>query len=230
MGPFRPVPNGIKKSSISDTRSPKKKRSNRDSPTPKPRKNGCVNPFMGSILDELKKPTFKLKTLAGRQVRELGRKQALQQKSQYQKELTWYQKSSINSDSIKTKSMPFTAGMAKGKAHQMDALGNQVGLMATGGPTMIITAILAFEGNPHDRQTIEPLLKQHPSIVGQAPKEWVVDRGGSGKRPMGHTKRSIPGKPRKSDTPYQKQKKRKKFRRRAAMEPRIGHLKTEHRL
>ena len=176
------------------------------------------------------KATFKLKTLAGRQVRELGRKQALQQKNQYQKELTWYQKSSINSDSIKTKSMPFTAGMAKGKAHQMDALGNQVGLMATGGPTMIITAILAFEGNPHDRQTIEPLLKQHPSIVGQAPKEWVVDRGGSGKRPMGHTKRSIPGKPRKSDTPYQKQKKRKKFRRRAAMEPRIGHLKTEHRL
>ncbi|MCY4160927.1 MAG: transposase [Flavobacteriaceae bacterium] len=47
---------------------------------------------------------------------------------------------------------------------------------------------------------------------------------------MGQTKRSILGKPWKRDTPYQKQKKRKKFRRRAAMEPLIGHLKTEHRM
>ncbi|MCY4160805.1 MAG: hypothetical protein OXE77_02960 [Flavobacteriaceae bacterium] len=66
--------------------------------------------------------------------------------------------------------------------------------------------------------------------MGQAPKESVVDRGGPGKRPMGHTKRSMPGKSLKSDTPYPKHKKRKKFRRRAAMEPLIGHLKTEHRL
>jgi len=58
----------------------------------------------------------------------------------------------------------------------------------------------------------------------------VVDRGGRGKRPMGQTKRSILGKPLKRDTPYQKQKKRKKFRRRAAMEPLNGHLKTEHRM
>ncbi|MCY4162378.1 MAG: hypothetical protein OXE77_11020 [Flavobacteriaceae bacterium] len=43
---------------------------------------------------------------------------------------------------------------------------------------------------------------------------------------MGNTKKSIPGKPLKSDTPYQKHKKRKKCRRRAA----IGHLKIEHRM
>ena len=77
--------------------------------------------------------------------------------------------------------MPFTACMAKGKAHQIDELGNQVGLIATGGPTMIITAIRAFEGNPHDRQTIQPLWEPQESIVGLAPKEWVVDRGGAWK-------------------------------------------------
>ena len=120
--------------------------------------------------------------------------------------------------------------MAKGKAHQMDALGNQVGLIAAGGPTMIITAIRAFEDNPHDSQTSQPWWEPKESIVGLAPKEWVVDRGGRGKRPMGQTKKSIPGKPLKRDTPYQKHKKRKKFRRRAAMEPLIGHLKTEHRM
>ncbi len=120
--------------------------------------------------------------------------------------------------------------MAKGQAHQPYAFGNTVGLMETVGPTMIITATGAFEGNPHDSQTIPPLWEPHQSIVGRAPKELVVDRGGRRKRPMGNTKRSMPGKPLKSHTPDQKQKKRKKFRRPAAMEPLIGPLKTEHRL
>ncbi len=45
-----------------------------------------------STSSKSQKATSKLKTLAGRQVRELGRKRDHQQKSQYQKELTWYQK------------------------------------------------------------------------------------------------------------------------------------------
>jgi len=36
--------------------------------------------------------------------------------------------------------------------------------------------------------------------------------------------------PLKRDTKYQKEQKRKKFRRRAAIEPIIGHLKSDHRL
>jgi len=38
------------------------------------------------------------------------------------------------------------------------------------------------------------------------------------------------GRPLKRDTNYQKTKKRKKFRRRAAIEPVIGHLKTDFRM
>ena len=37
-------------------------------------------------------------------------------------------------------------------------------------------------------------------------------------------------KPRKTDTEYQKQKKRKKFRQRAAIEPINAHLKTDFRM
>ena len=181
-----------------------------------------------------KKATSKLKTLAGQPVRELERKRDRQQKSPYQKELGRYQRvidqQRFDQNKVVAIHKPFTAGMAKGKAHQMDALGNQVGLIATGGLTMIITAIRAFEGHPHDRQTIQPLLEPQESIVGQAPKELIDDRGGRGKRQIGETKLSMPGKPLKSDPPYQKQKKRKKFRCRAAMEPLIGHLKTEHRM
>ncbi|MCY4253138.1 MAG: hypothetical protein OXC64_00190 [Flavobacteriaceae bacterium] len=181
-----------------------------------------------------KKATSKLKTLAGRPVRELGRKRAPQQKSQYQKELTLYQKvihqQRFDQNKVVAIHKPFTACIAKGKAHRMYEFGNQVGLIATGGPTMIITAIRAFEGNPHDRQTIQPLWEPQESIVGLAPKELIDDRGGRGKRPIGETKRSIPGKPLKRDTPYPKQTKRKKFRCRATIEPLMGHLKTEHRM
>lgn len=41
---------------------------------------------------------------------------------------------------------------------------------------------------------------------------------------------TTPGKPKKTDTPYEKRKKRKKFRRRAAIEPVIGHLKADFRM
>lgn len=40
----------------------------------------------------------------------------------------------------------------------------------------------------------------------------------------------IPDKPGKQRTPYQKQKLRNGFKRRAAIEPKIGHLKQDHRL
>ena len=190
--------------------------------------------FNGKHPRRAQKATSKLKTLAGRQVRELKRKLAPLQRSQYQKELDRYQRvidqQRFDKDKIDAIHKPFTAGMAKGKAHRIDEFGNQVGLIATGGPTMIITAIRAFEGHPHDRQTIQPLWEQQESIVGLAPKELIDDRGERGKPQIRNTKRSMPGKPLKRDTPYQKQKKRKKFRRRAAMEPLIGHLKTEHRL
>ena len=62
------------------------------------------------------------------------------------------------------------------------------------------------------------------------PKELVYDRGGKGKSEIKGVKISIPSTPRKTDTAYQKQTKRKKFRTRAAIEPIIGHLKTNFRL
>ena len=44
------------------------------------------------------------------------------------------------------------------------------------------------------------------------------------------TKIIIPDSPGKNRTPYEKQKLRKGFKRRAGIEPKIGHLKHDHRL
>lgn len=62
------------------------------------------------------------------------------------------------------------------------------------------------------------------------PQELVYDRGGRGRSEIKGVKISTPGKPKKKDTAYEKRKKRKKFRSRAAIEPIIGHLRTDFRL
>lgn len=125
---------------------------------------------------------------------------------------------------------PFTACIAKGKAHKQYEFGTKIGLTTTL-KSLIITAIKSYEGNPHDSKTIEPLLKQVQINIGYTPEEVVYDRGGKGIKQIGNTKISTPDyRPLKRDTTYQKRSKRKKFRRRAAIESVIGHLKTDFRM
>ena len=95
----------------------------------------------------------------------------------------------------------------------------------------MITAIKSFKGNPHSSKTIGPLLKQTKVNLGEVPKELIYDRAGKGQKEIGTTKITPPDyRPLKRDTENQKKVKRKKFRRRAAIEPVIGHLKTDFRM
>ncbi len=67
--------------------------------------------------------------------------------------------------------------------------------------------------------------------LNHVPDELVYDRGGKGIKQIGKTKISTPDyRPLKRDSIYQKRVKKKKFRRRAAIEPVIGHLKTDFRM
>lgn len=124
---------------------------------------------------------------------------------------------------------PFTACIAKGKVHKPYEFGNKVGLTVTA-KTTIITAIKSFTGNPRDSKTIAPLLEQAQDNLGHVPQEVIYDRGGKGQKQIGNTVISTPSKPLKRDSQYQRRKKRNKFRRRAAIEPIIGHLKTDFRM
>lgn len=176
----------------------------------------------------------KLKTIAGRLVRELERTLEPSTLKSYEKELNLYhrilQQKRTDKDKIYSIHKPFTACIAKGKTHKQYEFGNKVGLITTS-KTLIITAIKSFTGNPHDSKTIEPLLNQMQTNINHLPKEVVYDRGGKGQKQIGQTKISTPDyRPLKRDTEYQKRAKRKKFRRRAAIEPVIGHLKTDFRM
>ena len=176
----------------------------------------------------------KLKTIASRLVRELERKLSLEGLQSYQEELDLYHQilnqKRTDKDKIYSIHKPFTACIAKGKAHKQYEFGNKVGLIASS-KNLIITAIKSFTGNPHDSKTIEPLLNQMQINLNYQPKEVVYDRGGKGQKQIEQTKISTPDyRPLKRDTEYQKRVKRKKFRRRAAIEPVIGHLKTDFRM
>ena len=58
----------------------------------------------------------------------------------------------------------------------------------------------------------------------------VCDRGYRGVKAVGETPIILPSTPLKRDSRYQRNKKRKRCRRRAAIEPLMGHLKSDYRL
>ena len=194
----------------------------------------CYNSKHPKRAKTARKANRKLKTIAGRLIRELQRKLSEQALSANQSTLDMYTgvlaQKRYSKNKIYSLHKPFTCCIAKGKAHKQYEFGNKVGLITTF-KTLIITAIKSFETNIHDSKTIEPLLQQIQTNQNHTPDEVIYDRGGKGQKQIGNTRISTPDyRPLKRDTPYQKRKKRKKFRRRAAIEPVIGHLKTDFRM
>lgn len=182
-----------------------------------------------------KKSKRRLKTIANTLLRELGRKMSEEQQGKYAKELKLYHRAvnqqKNDTDKVYSLHKPFTRCIAKGKPHKQYEFGNKVGLITTGKKgKRIILAISAFLGNPFDGHTIEPLINQMISNDIKLPQEVVYDRGGRGRSEIEGVKILTPHKPKASDTIAQKHKKRKKFRSRAAIEPIIGHLKTDFRM
>ena len=192
------------------------------------------NPMHPKRRKKAKKADRKLKTIAGRLIRELERKLSNDRLSVYQAELDLFKQvlAQKRSDKNKIYSLhkPFTSCIAKGKAHKQYEFGNKIGLTLTS-KSLVITSIMSFQGNPHDSKTIQPLLNQMESNNFILPKEVVYDRGGRGNKQIGNTTISTPdNRPLKRDSDYQKRNKKQKFRRRAAIEPVIGHLKTDFRM
>ena len=181
-----------------------------------------------------KKARRKLKTIAGRLIRELERKLPEGKLGAYKEELVLYERAirqkRYDKNKIYSLHKPYTTCIAMGKTHKQYEFGNKAGLTATMKDRIIITAIDAFTGNPHDSKTIEPLLNQSERLLGHVPEEIVYDRGERGRSKIGKTTIRTPKPPLKKDNAYQRRKKRKKFRKRAGIEPVIGHLKKHFRM
>lgn len=175
----------------------------------------------------------KLKTIAGVLVRELERKLPGEVFHIYKSEIELFNKVLAQEKNTKNKIYslhePEVYCMSKGKAHKKYEYGCKASIVLTQN-TGIIVGAMTFKENKYDGHTLIDALNQTEVLTGQAPVTATVDRGYKGKKLIGDTQIYIPSPPKKKDTPYQKSKKRKKFRRRAAIEPIIGHLKQDHRV
>lgn len=176
-----------------------------------------------------KKADRKVKTIAGRLVRELERNLPPNSKHLPDIELFKNVLAQKRTDKNKIYSLhePSTCCISKGKEHKKYEFGNKVSFVKT--TTGVIVGALGFR-NEYDGHTLEPVVKQVEKLVGKAPKIATVDRGYRGKSQVYQTQILIPAPPKKKASKYQKAKLRKLHSKRAAIEPVIGHLKEDHRL
>lgn len=174
----------------------------------------------------------KLRTIAGRLVRELERTLDDQALNQYKEQLNNCNKivAQKKQDKNKIYSLhePTTACIAKGKAHKKFEFGSKVSF-AVVPKVNIIVGIKNFNGNPNDSITLKPALDNIEKISGIKFKNAIVDRGYRGKKVINGTTIVTP-KPPNAKQPYSKDTMRKKCRMRAAVEPVIGHVKFDCRM
>ncbi len=87
-----------------------------------------------------------------------------------------------------------------------------------------------MRSRPYDGPTLPDALERVRRLRRELPEVAVCDRGYRGKSWVEDTVILIPRPPKKDATAYEKQKMRKRLRRGAAIEPIIGHLKSDHRM
>jgi IS5 family transposase len=176
----------------------------------------------------------RLRTIAGVLIRELRRKLSNYCLFEhYQKDFLLYERvlSQQPKDKNKIYSLhePQVYCIAKGKDHKQYEYGNKVSVASTAKGNLIV-GVVSHENNIHDGHTLPEVLEHIEASRGKAVKRGVVDRGYRGRSEVNGTEIILPKKPLKRDNRYQRDKKRKQCRRRAAIEPIIGHLKSDYRL
>lgn len=171
----------------------------------------------------------RIKTIAGRLVRELGRN--LAPGSKYQADLDLYQQILAQTRGSKNKVYslhePEVCCISKGKEHKKYEFGNKASFVKT--DTGVIVGAMGFR-NEYDGHTLEPALEQVGRLTGKMPGKAKVDRGYRGKKQIGETQVLIPAPGKKSMGRYQRKKLASAHKKRAAIEPVIGHIKADHRL
>ena len=171
----------------------------------------------------------KLRTIAGRLVRELKRN--LGENTRYTGLIERFEAilSQRRNSRKKIYSIhePEVQCIGKGKEHKKYEFGNKVSVIRSA--TGIILGAQSFR-NEYDGHTIAASLAQVERLTRRKIKILAGDRGYRGKKEVNGTQILIPDTPKQSDSRHQRRKKHKLFCKRAGIEPTIGHLKSDHRL
>ena len=171
----------------------------------------------------------RMRTIAGRLVRELLR--VLPSESKYRGYLelclSFVNGELLDGHKIYSLHEPDVLCICKGKEHKKYEFGNKVSIVRLWNG--IIIGAMAFR-NEYDGHTIDRAKEQALRLYGRTIRILAGDRGYRGQKMSGDTKIMIPDVPKASDSAYMKARKHKLFRKRAGIEPVIGHCKSDHRL
>jgi IS5 family transposase len=131
------------------------------------------------------------------------------------------------SDSNKLYSLhePDVRCISKGKAHKRYEFGQKIALATTNRRDWFVAATLCKD-NPYDGHTLDRTLQQVESVTGVKVSDAYVDKGYRGHDYTGDATIHIAGRGTKRLTVTQ----RKRRKRRSAIEPKIGHAKSENRM
>jgi IS5 family transposase len=120
--------------------------------------------------------------------------------------------------------------IGKGKAHRPYEFGVKVSVATTlshakGG--QFVTHVKALPGNPYDGHTLKTVIPEIEALIGNTIERILLDKGyrGHNAPPDYKFRVFISGQKRRVTS-----KIKRELRRRAAVEPVIGHLKAEHRM
>ena len=175
----------------------------------------------------------RVKTIANALLRELSRKLPASRYEEKKEELCRWSKAvnqqRTDKDKVYSLHEPEVSCICKGKAHKKYEFGSKAAVAMTKGSGVIV-GVKSFTGNPYDGDTLQCILGQIKDIRGREARHAFCDRGFRGRKQIGKTSIEIPDNGMSKATAYQKQKARKNFGRRSAIEPVIGHLKSDFRL
>jgi IS5 family transposase len=177
---------------------------------------------------ERKKARKSIKTKAGVLVREMRRKLSPESLLKHEEILKICEKvlnqKREDKDKIYSLHEPEVGCIAKGKAHKKYEFGSKVSF-GVSQKSNVIVSVVNFKGNPNDNKTLDKTLEKQEKLTGVRAKNAYVDRGYKSRR-IGETKIQAPSNG-VGKTASEKTKLRKSFRRRAGIEPIIGHTKTD---
>jgi IS5 family transposase len=173
--------------------------------------------------------TRQLKTFLGRVYRDINRKAA-----EFDPELRHYlylanrllKQEKHSKDKLYSIHAPEVECISKGKAHKRYEFGVKVGMATTSKGNWVV-GIQAFPGNPYDGHTLEKTLEQMERLTGKQAREVFVDKGYRGHGYTGETQVHIVGTRKMKNMTRTF---RKWLKRRNAIEPIFGHLKSDNRM
>jgi transposase, IS5 family len=180
-----------------------------------------------------RKAQQRLKTIAGRLLREIQRKLPADVLVHYAEDFALYQRvlNQKRADKNKIYSLhePHVYCMSKNKEHKRYEFGTKVSITTTRDSKIILGA-LAFDSNVYDGHTLPAVIDQIKRLLGRVPSVAITDRGYRGRKKVGETKIVTPCTAPNIQDDKLREEARRRFRLRAGIEPVIGHLKSDHRL